>query len=121
MNWEWIFQSMIPWLAIAIVLTEIPHATSQADKTRALTQVNQIFANFSDSNLPVSKTQMWNVLVQLRQEMENPHTEPNSDTIIVEDNSTAVAMFSDDLMLGFESAGDYGDLMPQNFNETPLW
>ncbi|EPE31846.1 Zn2/Cys6 DNA-binding protein [Glarea lozoyensis ATCC 20868] len=121
LNWEWVFQTMIPWLAVAILLTEIPHATRQSDKARAQKQINEVFLTFSNPNLPISKTQMWNILVQLRQNMENPHPEPNSNTALVE-NCTTNTLFSDDLMLDLDSAaGEYSDFMLQDINRSPLW
>jgi hypothetical protein len=113
---------MIPWLAIAIVLTEIPHATQQSDKTRASKQINQMFTVFSNPSMPVAKTQMWNVLVQLLQNMENSHLEPNLNTVIAKDNPPVDSMFSDDLMLDLESAtAEYNDLLLQDINGSPLW
>ena len=118
MNWDWIFQALIPWLAIAILLTEIPHATRQSDKIRAQKQINEIFDTFSDPSLPISKTQMWNVLVQLRDNMENPHLEPNLETVAGPVNS----MFPDDLMLDLDpTTGGYSDLMLQDLDRSPLW
>jgi ABC-type iron transport system FetAB permease component len=123
LNWEWVFQAMIPWLAIAIVLTEMPHAIRQSDRDRARKQINEIFATFSDSKMPVSKTQMWDILVQLRQNMENPNPEPITNTVVIGNNSATAAIFTDDLMLDLESAsGEYSDqLMLRDINRSPLW
>ncbi|KAH6665041.1 hypothetical protein B0J14DRAFT_241526 [Halenospora varia] len=69
-NWEWIFSTIIPWLALAIVLTSLPRATQQSDIDRAQWQINVNFQRFSDPKMPVSGTPMWKLLVQLRENIQ---------------------------------------------------
>ncbi|PMD55438.1 uncharacterized protein K444DRAFT_88562 [Hyaloscypha bicolor E] len=107
-NWEWIFETIIPWLAIAIVLTELPRATQSSDIDRAQWQINLNFQRFSDPLKPVSGTPMWKLLIQLRENMpESPAQSPLSYRGVEPASSqllqTATAMaFNTDLMLGSE-------------------
>jgi hypothetical protein len=107
-NWEWIFETIIPWLAIAIVLTELPRATQSSDIDRAQWQINLNFQRFSDPLKPVSGTPMWKLLIQLRENMQqSPAQSPLSYRGVEPASSqplqTATTMaFNTDLMLGSE-------------------
>jgi hypothetical protein len=107
-NWEWIFETIIPWLAIAIVLTELPRATQSSDIDRAQWQINLNFQRFSDPLKPVSGTPMWKLLIQLRENMQqSPAQSPLSyrgvELASSQPLQTATAMaFNTDLMLGSE-------------------
>jgi len=109
-NWEWIFETKIPWLAISVVLTELPHASRQADIERGQRLITNNFARYSDPSKPLSKTPMWNLLVQLRQHMQNApdQTLPIADYSAV---GTTAMMITDDLMLDFGDQGVLDDLM----------
>ncbi|KAG9229823.1 hypothetical protein BJ875DRAFT_176798 [Amylocarpus encephaloides] len=117
LNWEWIFQTAIPWLAIAIVLAELPHLSAQSDIARAQRQVDDIFAVFSNPDQPVSNTPMWGILLQLRQNMTTP-VQPTSAVALGNMDSMATTMFTDDLMLdlGVSMTGS----MPGEFDEYML-
>jgi hypothetical protein len=73
-NWEWVFETVIPFLALSIVLTELPRANQQSDIDRAQWQINLNFQRFSDPSKLVSGTPMWKLLVQLRENMETSQT-----------------------------------------------
>jgi hypothetical protein len=130
-NWEWAFETIVPWLAIAIVLTELPHATRPSDIDRAQRQIDLNFRRFSDLSKPVSCTSMWKLLVQLRQHMqEQPSSSPPSqrgDSIAVPPpQQTATMDFTDDLMLDFgvsapgsESLVYEDQFMPQDMQDLP--
>jgi hypothetical protein len=128
-NWEWIFESLVPWLAIAIVLTELPRATQQSDIDRAQWQTNLNFQRFSDPSKPVSGTPMWKLLVQLRENMQSsPTTSPQSQGNVIPANSQTVenvsAMaFTGDLMLDSElyTAGTESFLYEDQFMQDLPW
>ena len=109
-NWEWIFETTVPWLATAIVLTELPEGTEQSEKDRAQLQIENIFQRFSDPSAPVSSTPMWKLLVQLRQHMQYVPGQHNAPvTSVIGSNGPLPASkagpstleFMDDLMLDF--------------------
>lgn len=105
-NWDWLFETVVPWLAIAIVLTGLPRATRPSDIDRATRQIDVNFQRFSDPAKPVSGTPMWKLLVQLRQQMqEQPGASPSSQrslSVATRPPQQAAAMaFTDDLMLDF--------------------
>lgn len=128
-NWEWIFETIIPWLAIAIVLTELPRATQSSDIDRAQWQINLNFQRFSDPLKPVSGTPMWKLLIQLRENMqESPAQSPLSRSGVAPASSqslqTATTMaFTTDLMLGSElyPAGTESFLYEDQFMQDLPW
>ena len=107
-NWEWIFETIVPWLAIAIVLTELPRATQPFDVDRAQWQINLNFQRFSDTSNPVSGTPMWKLLVQLRQNIQaqpvqSPLNQSNAEVASSQSLKAVTAMaFAPDLMLDSE-------------------
>jgi hypothetical protein len=107
-NWEWIFETIVPWLAIAILLTELPRAIQQSDIDRAQWQINLNFQRFSDPSKPLSNSPMWKLLVQLRENIqESPTQSPQSQGNVIPASSQTVesvsAMpFTGDLMLDSE-------------------
>ena len=111
-NWEWVFETTVPWLATAIVLTELTEGTEQSEKDRAQLQIENIFQRFSDPSAPVSSTPMWKLLVQLRQHMQDVPGQHNAPvTSVIGSSGPSLASkagastleFMDDLML------DYGN------------
>jgi hypothetical protein len=116
-NWEWLFVTKVPWLAIAVVLTELRHASRQADVDRGQRLVDSNFARYSDPSMPVSSTPMWQLLVQLRQHMQDgsSQTPPAVNYSAVHSNYQAEngrnVPFADDLMLDFGNQGGLDALM----------
>jgi hypothetical protein len=106
LNWEWVFETNIPWLGLAIVLTEISNSSSQQEIDRAHRQIERIFQQYSST--PVSNTPMWKMLIQLREHMQNDpaHVQATSGGGYQPANLSApAAMFADDLMLDFQTGG----------------
>jgi hypothetical protein len=102
----------VPWLAIAIVLTEMPRASRQFDIDRAQRQIESNFNRFSDPSKPIIGTPMWRLLVHLRHQMQaqsNPSLPSQSNTTIEttqslqEPEEAAVLAYADDVMPDFES------------------
>jgi len=106
LNWEWVFETNIPWLGLAIVLTEIRNSSSQQEIDRAHRQIERIFQRYSST--PVSNTPMWKMLIQLRQHMQNDpaHVHATSGGGYQPGNVPApAAIFADDLMIDFQTGG----------------
>ncbi|KAL2073846.1 hypothetical protein VTL71DRAFT_11172 [Oculimacula yallundae] len=118
-NWEWLFSTSVPWLATAIVLTDVRHATRQNDKDRAQRQIEAVFLRFQDS--PVAMTKMWKMMQELRRNMTDQSSQSlaNASARIARDiagdgnsipgdaGGAAVSTFgfSDDMMFEFGGAG----------------
>ncbi|KAF8855925.1 hypothetical protein BDZ45DRAFT_625738 [Acephala macrosclerotiorum] len=114
LSWEWVFQTTVPWLALAIVLTELPKSTQQTDIERAQLQIENYFHRFSDPSVPVSSTPMWKMLVGLRKRMQE---DPGPSHIPVSSVRGSVSpspgsgagpsalVFTDDLMVDFGNEG----------------
>jgi hypothetical protein len=129
-NWEWTFETVIPWLAIAIVLTELPQATQQSDIDRAQWQSDLNFQRFSDSSKPVSRTPMWKLLVQLRESMQgSPGSSPPSQGRVISTSNqplqaASVMHFDADLILtsGLYPSGADSYLYEDQFmQDLPWW
>lgn len=78
LNWDWVFESIIPWLAIAIAIICSPKSTRQADINRAQEQIEIQFRRHSNPPRPVSSSPMWRLLTELRQQTPNPWSPDNS-------------------------------------------
>lgn len=97
-NWEWIFLTIVPWLALAIVLTSLPNVSKQSEIDRAQWQINLNFQRFSDPENPISGTPMWKLLVQLKEYIQAPP--PSQGDGMPRESPTVPAMaFAGDLML----------------------
>jgi hypothetical protein len=128
-NWEWLFDTIVPWLAIAIVLTQAPHARQPSIIDRAQWQVNLNFQRFSDPSNAVSATPMWKLLVQLREHMQESRTSsPNNQSNTTPGSShslqtTAEMNFAGDLMLDSEiyTAGNEAFLYEDQFMQDLPW
>lgn len=110
LNWEWVFQSTIPWLALAIVLTEAPRTLDQLETERAQLQVENYFHRFSSA--PVARSPMWNMLVKLRRHMEEDPLHSVTSSLgpsPASGNSQPALVFTDDLMLDFGDGGMVAD------------
>jgi hypothetical protein len=70
LNWDWIFRDTVPWLAVAIVLTQLHHSTRAPEISRARKQVDIVFLKFGDPESEVSRTPMWQLIVQLKEYAE---------------------------------------------------
>ncbi|KAE8448962.1 hypothetical protein EG329_008758 [Mollisiaceae sp. DMI_Dod_QoI] len=132
LNWEWVFQTTIPWLALAIVLTELPNSTESSNIERAQLQIKNYFQRFSEPSAPVSQTPMWKMLVGLRRHMQegpSPAHIPVSRSIGPSPASgvgPSALVFTDDLMLDFRDEGvggeriwNDGQLLMQNGQDFP--
>ncbi|CZR59489.1 uncharacterized protein PAC_09381 [Phialocephala subalpina] len=119
LNWGWVFQTTVPWLALAIVLTELPKSTQQTDIERAQLQIENYFQRFSDPSAPVSGTAMWKMLVRLRQNMEQSSSPTHVAVSSVRGSigpspdsgaAPSALIFTDDLMVDFgnDAMGDGG-------------
>ncbi|KAE9377571.1 hypothetical protein N431DRAFT_398530 [Stipitochalara longipes BDJ] len=113
-NWEWVFETIIPWLAIAIVVTDLSRATHQSEINRANWQININFERFSSPENPVSGTPMWKLLVQLRENMQGlpvdqGSTVPTSSQVL---GNIAAVPFTPDLMLDSDLYGSGTDAFP---------
>jgi hypothetical protein len=71
MNWDWVFQTKVPWLAIAIVLIQLPHARKKPEIDRARKQIDIVFERYGDPEMPLSSTPLWQLLAELRQRCED--------------------------------------------------
>lgn len=112
LNWDWIFQNTVPWLAIAITLTQLPHATRKADIDRARKQIEIAFSRHGDPDKPVSSTPMWQLLLQLRQQAQTQWDQAQTEQSSVSPEAHQIGAinslpqssglaFTDDLMLDF--------------------
>ncbi|KUJ12210.1 uncharacterized protein LY89DRAFT_688662 [Mollisia scopiformis] len=115
-NWEWVFQSTIPWLALAIVLTETPKAEEQLEIERAQLQIEAYFQRLSYA--PVASTPMWRMLTRLRAHMREDSSPPHIPTSSVTSSMnhspasrgvSATLVFTDDLMMDFGNGRVVGD------------
>jgi hypothetical protein len=70
LNWDWIFRDIVPWPAIAIVLTQLHHSIRATEINRARKQVDIVFRKFGDPESEVSRTPMWQLIVQLKEYAE---------------------------------------------------
>jgi hypothetical protein len=95
-NWEWVFETSIPWFPIAILLTQLRNCSEQNDRSRAQNQVNRIFSMYADT--VASRTPMWKMLLELRKQMQEDATTATQAGAF---HSTTV--FTDDFMLDFGS------------------
>ena len=59
LSWSWIFDTTVPWLAIAIVLTS-------PVSPRAQEQIDAVFQHFGGPEMELSRSPLWQLLVQLR-------------------------------------------------------
>lgn len=126
LNWEWIFQSVVPWLATAIILAQLPHATRRHDINRSQKQIDIIFQRYSDTSSAVATSPMWQLLVTLKQhvpaqwdqEPTNQGHFSQSSILPTETNSRPLEMetlmFNDDIMLDF---GPSTQLDPFMYND----
>lgn len=107
------FQTRVPWLAISVLLTELPRTDRQADVERGQRLIASNFARYSDPSKPVSNTPMWNLLVELREHMQDS---PNQTPAAVEYSTigTNRMPLTDDLMLDF---GDQQALDAMIYND----
>lgn len=69
-GWEWIFLDNVPWLAIAIVLVQIPQVTAEPEIVRAKRQIEIVFRRYEDPDRSLSGSRMWKILVDLRQQSQ---------------------------------------------------
>ncbi|KAN0107928.1 Fungal specific transcription factor domain containing protein [Hyaloscypha variabilis] len=123
-NWEWIFDTIVPWLAIAIVLTQLPHATQQQDIDRANWQININFERFSSHENPLSGTPMWRLLLQLRENMQGVPV--NQDSVVPnvsQELSVATVPFTPDLVLDSDlyASGNEAFLYEDQFMQDLPW
>lgn len=134
-NWEWIFLTVVPWLAISIVLTQLSQQTRQTDIDRGQRQIEIVFSRYSDPHNPLITTPMWKLLVQLRQQMQSDWVPPiplhpttiNLPRLGTQSLQESSLVFNDDLMLeinqgnqGNQVMSGYDDLFSyQDMQEVP--
>jgi hypothetical protein len=124
LNWEWLFQTVVPWLATAIVLTYLPYASRQADVDRGRKQIEIIFQRYTDPSSTISTCPRWLLLVRLRHQMsqisqwdatqrptnrrdwnESQGVTPQPNLGVSQGMNDPALLFTDDLMLDFGTAG----------------
>lgn len=112
-NWDWVLDTDIPWLAIAILITELSLASSSEEHERAQAQIDRVFMLHGSAR--VSETPMWKILVQLRRRVQGgpPSTEN------VEPRIPATAMFADEFMLDLGDDAFKEQFMTWGIEETP--
>lgn len=108
LNWSWIFETIVPWLAIAIILAKASFAPRTEDTKRAHKQIDIVFNRYSDPSAPLSSTPMWQLLVQLRQRFQPQYGQEKDITeakVSVDTTrqpmESSEMIYADDLMLDF--------------------
>ena len=112
LNWEWVFQTVVPWLATAIVLTYLPHTTRKSDIDRGRKQIEIIFHRYSDPVNPISTCPRWLLLGRLREQMCQTGSQSDAGLgfpthqgdISSQAMQNSALVFTDDLMLDFSVA-----------------
>lgn len=120
MNWGWVFEITVPWLAIAIVLTYTPKLTRQPDIDRAQKQIEIAFRRYETPERSIGTSPLWQLLVDLRLKVDaswsREHQGRNciSPNIQLTEANRAGAAFSSDPNLRFTD-----DLMLDLANFAP--
>jgi hypothetical protein len=120
MDWDWVFQTKVPWLAIAIVLTQLPHARRKPEINRARKQIDIAFERYGDLEMPLSSTPLWQLLVQLRQRGENQWDQRERGNISGESSLMRETGASEELpvalnqVLADDMMLDFGVIAPQH-------
>ncbi|RDW91575.1 hypothetical protein BP5796_02740 [Coleophoma crateriformis] len=113
-GWDWIFLDNVPWLAIAIVLVQIPQATIRGlDVVRAQRQIEIVFYRYEDPDRSLSHCRLWKILVDLRRQEHSflvSGNTPDADYVPENPVSTAATIINENFMMDYTTPLDQSDL-----------